>query len=250
MIKTDFIKLYESLNTLNESINYDEKNILSDQELKELKDKLAIVEPELKRLKEISAKKRDIVVSKFGRFNWDRSTPEFQEYQEAYDAWLKLYKEVSPLQSKLFKHEETLRYKNAGEGLATEEDWEEILYTWDDIEVEGLEVEVEEDEDEYPSGWNPRTDSIIWTRVPAKRGVISRWTTSVDVTKEHVAEYLKKKVEEITTRDLMELDESDFATYLSELDEVIAKAEKEAAEDYEYDNVDWYDDSDYEPDYY
>ena len=57
-----------------------------------------------------------------------------------------------------------------------------------------------------------------------------------------MADFLGKKVEEVTTKDIMGLDEKEFENYLSTLDEVIAQAEKEATEavdsgNYDYDSV-------------
>ena len=46
MIKTDFIKLYEELDTINEVFNYKEEDILSEEELKELTDKIAALKPQ------------------------------------------------------------------------------------------------------------------------------------------------------------------------------------------------------------
>lgn len=46
MIKTEFIKLYEKLDTINEVFNYKEEDILSEEEVKELKAKIAELKPQ------------------------------------------------------------------------------------------------------------------------------------------------------------------------------------------------------------
>jgi hypothetical protein len=45
-MKTEFIKLYEELDALNEVFTYTEDEILSDEELKEVTAKVAELEPE------------------------------------------------------------------------------------------------------------------------------------------------------------------------------------------------------------
>jgi hypothetical protein len=45
-MKTEFIKLYEELDALNEVFNYKEEDILSDEEVKELTDKIAALKPQ------------------------------------------------------------------------------------------------------------------------------------------------------------------------------------------------------------
>ena len=65
-----------------------------------------------------------------------------------------------------------------------------------------------------------------------------------------VADFLEKKVEEVTVKDIMNLDSDyeDFAKYLAERDDVIKQARKEAEEAVEKGNygdsqVDWEDES-------
>lgn len=65
-----------------------------------------------------------------------------------------------------------------------------------------------------------------------------------------VADFLEKKVEEVTVKDIMNLDSDyeDFAKYLAERDDVIKQARKEAKEvvengDYDDSQVDWEDES-------
>jgi hypothetical protein len=63
-----------------------------------------------------------------------------------------------------------------------------------------------------------------------------------------VADFLNKNVDEVTVKDLMDLDEKGFEEYLVGTGDVVDRAQ-EAAEravekgDYDYDDVDWEDDS-------
>ena len=58
-----------------------------------------------------------------------------------------------------------------------------------------------------------------------------------------VADFLEKKVEEVTVKDIMNLDSDyeDFAKYLAGRDDVIKQAQKEAEEAVEKGNYDDYD---------
>lgn len=245
MIKTDFIKLYEELDTINEVFNYKEEDILSEEELKELTDKIAALKPQEEKanadLQAIRNKLDHVSFMKWG---------ENPEYKKALTAYRNIRDQIQPLESKLKNHNEALKYKLAEDQLATEEDWDRILgYEWD-VEVEDLEVEVYREESEYESGWDPMRDSITYTTVPAQSGYITRWTVSVEVTKEQVAEFLGKEIEEITTRDIMDLDEDAFTEYLATSDEIIDRAIKEAEEaadsdDYNDDDVSWDEDDDW-----
>lgn len=65
-----------------------------------------------------------------------------------------------------------------------------------------------------------------------------------------VADFFEKKVEEVTVKDIMNLDSDykDFAKYLAERDDIIKQARKEAKEvvengDYDDSQVDWEDES-------
>ena len=65
-----------------------------------------------------------------------------------------------------------------------------------------------------------------------------------------IADFFEKKVEEVTVKDIMNLDSDykDFAKYLAERDDVTKRARKEAEEavengDYDDSQVDWEDES-------
>ena len=247
MIKTDFIKLYEELDTINEVFNYKEEDILSDEEVKELTDKIAALKPQEEKASTAwRAIRNKLKADHVAFMKWDENS----EYKKALAAYRNIRDQIWPLESKLKKHNEAVKYKSAEGQLATEEDWDRILgYEWE-VEVDDLEVEVYREESEYESGWDSMRDSIIYTTVPAQSGYITRWTVSVEVTKEQVAEFLGKEIEEVTTRDIMDLDEKAFTEHLATYDEVIDRAIKEAEEavesgDYDYDDVSWDEDDDW-----
>ena len=243
MIKTDFIKMYENLNTLNETFIYKEEDILSDEEVKEITDKIAELKPEEDKARAACQAIRDRLKADNVPINKWSEDPEYQEASVIYQS---VRNQVWPLKSKLNKHNEVLRYISADGQVATEEDWDRILgYEWD-VEVEDLEVEVYRKESEYESGWDSMRDSIIYTTIPAQSGYIKRWTVTVEVTKEHVADFLDKEVDEVTTKDIMDLDEKEFTEYLSNCEDVVDQAIKEAEDavesgDYDYDDVSWKD---------
>lgn len=247
MIKTEFIKLYEKLDTINEVFNYKEEDILSDEEVKELTDKIAALKPQEDKARAACQAIRDRLKADNVPINKWSEDP---EYRKTSDVYRSVRDQIWPLKIKLKKHNEILKYKSAEGQLATEEDWDRILgYEWD-VEVEDLEVKVYREESEYESGWDSMRDSIIYTTVPAQSGYITRWSVTVEVTKEHVAEFLDKEVDEVTTRDIMDLDEKEFTEYLSNCEDVIDKAIKEAEEaaesgDYDYDAVSWDEDDDW-----
>lgn len=236
------INVYEELDALNEVFTYTEDEILSDEELKEVTAKVAELEPEYEKAVKASRAKLKELRAAGGTM---KSIWEDPEYKKLFDLGGELYRQLAPFKKKLDRHNEIIKYQTATDSqLATEEDWDRIIgYEWE-VEVEDLEVEVYREESEYESGWDSMRDSIIYTTVPAQSGYITRWTVSVEVTKEQVADFLNKAVEEVTTRDIMDLDDKEFTDYLSTLDEVIAQAEKEASEavdngDYDYDSVSW-----------
>ena len=242
------INVYEELDALNEVFTYTEDEILSDEELKDLTDKIAALKPqEEKASADWRAIRNKLKADNVAFMRWDENP----EYNKALAAYRNIRDQIWPLESKLKKHNEAVKYKSAEGQLATEEDWDRILdYEWE-VEVEDLEVEVYREESEYESGWDPMHDSIIYTTIPAQSGYITSWTVSVEVTKEHVAEFLGKEIEEVTIRDIMDLDEKAFTEHLATYDEIIDRAIKEAEEaadsgDYDYDDVSWNEDDDWE----
>ena len=240
---------FKALNSLNEVFDYKEEEILSDGEIKEINAKIA----ELRSQYEEAEEKSDIKYEELKAAGLSSSDifkdPEYRKLSNAAKA---LWKQIFTLEKKLDKHNTIIKYQTTGDQIATEDDWDTVVGTWDDIEVE-VDVEIDEEEGEYLSGWDYRTDSVRWTSTPARHGIIHYWTISVDVTKEMVADFLEKKVEEVTVKDIMNLDSDyeDFAKYLAERDDVIKQAQKEAEEAVEKGNYgdsqvdwdDWEDDS-------
>ena len=237
-----FDNAFKALNSLNEVFDYNEEEILSDEEVKELNAKLA----ELRSQYEEAKEKSDIKYEELKAAGLSSSDifkdPEYRKLSDAREA---LWKQIFELDQKLAKHNDIIKYQTTGDQIATEDDWDTVVGTWDDIEVK-VDIEINEEEDEYSLGWNYHNDSIEWTSTPARHGILHYWTISVDVTKEMVADFLEKKVEEVTVKDIMNLDSDykDFAKYLAERDDIIKQARKEAEEavengDYDDSQVDW-----------
>lgn len=237
-----FDNTFEALNSLNEVFSYKEEEILSDEEVKEITAKIAELKPQYKEASE----KRRAREKKLGAagMSW-QEIDEDPEYKKLEEITLTLWRQLSPLEKKLNRHNDIIKYQTAGDQIATKDDFWHFLGDSISVDVE-LEVDVYVEADEYPSGWDSRNDSITWTTTPARYGTLRRWTTEVDLTEELVAGFLGKKVEEITVKDLMDFDEKGFEEYLAETDEIIEQAQKEAEKavensDYDYDDVDWKD---------
>lgn len=238
----DFNTAIAALNSLNEVFSYKKEEILSDEEVKEITAKIAELKPQYKEASE----KRRAREKKLGAagMSW-QEIDEDSEYKKLEEITLTLWRQLSPLEKKLNRHNDIIKYQTAGDQIATKDDFWHFLGDSISVDVE-LEVDVYVEADEYPSGWDPRNDSITWTTTPARYGTLRRWTTEVDLTEELVANFLGKKVEEITVKDLMDFDEKGFEEYLAETDEIIEQAQKEAEKavensDYDYYDVDWKD---------
>lgn len=240
----DFDTAIAALNSLNEEFSYKEEEILSDEEVKEITAKIAELEPQYKEAsKKRRAKEKELAAT---GMDW-QSINEDPEYKKLDDNWTVIWRQLYPLEKKLDRHNTIIKYQTAGDRIATEDDWDDVVGHYWEVEVD-VEVDVYKEKDEYPSGWDSRSDSITWTTTPAKYGKIRRWKTEVDVTEEMVADFLDKNVNEVTVKDLMDLDENGFEEYLASLGEVVDQAQEEAEKavkkgDYEYDDVDWEDDS-------
>ena len=233
---------FKALNSLNEVFDYKEEEILSDEEVKELNAKLAELESQYKEAIEKCSNKREELEAAGLSFSDIYKDP---EYKKLANVRAVLGDQFFALEKKLDKHNTIIKYQTTGDQIATEDDWDTVVGTWDDIEVE-VDVEIDEEEGEYPSGWNYHNDSVEWTSTPARHGILHYWTVSVDVTKEMIADFFEKKVEEVTVKDIMNLDSDykDFTKYLAERDDVTKQARKEAKEavengDYDDSQVDW-----------
>lgn len=241
-----FNNAFEALSSLNEVFDYKEEEILSDEEVKELNAKLAELDSQYKEAIKKCSNKREELEAAGLSFSDIYEDPEYKKLAKVRAV---LGDQFFALEKKLDKHNAIIKYQTAGDQIATEDDWDTVVCAWDDIEVE-VDIEIDEEEGEYPSGWDYRTDSVRWTSTPARHGILHYWTVSVDVTKEMVADFFEKKVEEVTVKDIMNLDSDykDFAKYLAERDDIIKQARKEAKEvvengDYDDSQVDWEDES-------
>lgn len=241
-----FNNAFEALSSLNEVFDYKEEEILSDEEVKELNAKLAELDSQYKEAIKKCSNKREELEAAGLSFSDIYEDPEYKKLAKVRAV---LGDQFFALEKKLDKHNAIIKYQTAGDQIATEDDWDTVVCTWDDIEVE-VDIEIDEEEGEYPSGWDYRTDSVRWTSTPARHGILHYWTVSVDVTKEMVADFFEKKVEEVTVKDIMNLDSDykDFEKYLAERDDIIKQARKEAKEvvengDYDDSQVDWEDES-------
>lgn len=239
----DFNTAIAALNSLTEGFSYKDEELLSDEEFKEVTAKIAELEPPYKEASNNRMAKRNEL--KAAGMGW-REIYENPEYKELDEIVTVAWRQLRPWKDKLNRHNAIIKYQTAGDQIATEEDWDDVISRSWDIRVE-VEVEVYEEEDEYPSGWDSRNDSITWTTTPARYGKIRRWSIGVEVTEEMVADFLGKKVEEVTVKDLMDLDEKGFEEYLAETDDAIEQAQEVAEKavedgDYDYDDVDWEDD--------
>lgn len=233
---------FKALNSLNEVFDYKEEEILSDRKIKEINAKIAELRSQYEEAEEKSAIKYEELEAAGLSSSDIFKDPEYRKLSNATKA---LWKQIFTLEKKLDKHNTIIKYQTTGDQIATEDDWDTVVGTWDDIEVE-VDIEIDEEEGEYLSGWDYRTDSVRWTSTPARHGILHYWTISVDVTKEMVTDFLEKKVEEVTVKDIMNLDSDyeDFAKYLAERDDVIKQARKEAEEavekgNYDDSQVDW-----------
>ena len=127
-----------------------------------------------------------------------------------------------------------------------------------ELEYEDLEAEVHEEGDEYPSGYNYSSDSVIFTEIPGRDGYINNYTLdlgSLDRNEcyEYVAKFLKKDLNSITKNDIENIDDKKFENFL--YNEFFDKAQEQAVKDFEkgiYDSedVDWIEPEQEDPDDY
>lgn len=258
MIKTEFMEMYEELGNINineakgtSSFIADESNVLTEEEIAKLNAECDRLRPIVTTaLNNYKIKQKEIKTELGGEWPITKDYPELLDLRNKYFA---IRKELGDIEDKLSLHERTVRYLKDGENaIATEADWEECL---DRLPCEftfELDLEIREDADEYPSGWDSRTDSITYTTVPARTGYINSWDMEIEVDCELVARYLDKKVEEITVKDLLDIDDEDFNEFVITDDKCMTAAEDDARENYDYDDVSWedpydesYDDRDY-----
>lgn len=125
-------------------------------------------------------------------------------------------------------------------------DWDRLYITtlsYNDLDLEVEDTFVEFTNTNDPLGDYGDTGEKEYTR----RGVINYWDYYIDLTLDDIARYLNKDKEEITQRDIDNIDEEDFYDFL--LDYYRRDAEKDAAEKHEVDDVYYYAEDDWRDDY-
>ena len=210
---------------LNEEFN--QEDILSEDEVQELTSKLDKLNDELTKLRAVPQEER---------------TEKFWEHRRA------VQKELNDVKNKLNIHTKTKKYFETEEGLAEEKDWDELFDILpEEFEFEDLHVEVESEASDEPVGWNYNTDSIIYKEYPAQHGYVENWTYTIYPSKELIARMLNKKIEDITKRDLASFDEDDYYDFILNDEKCIEEVSKYIQDNWEYDDVIW--DEPEEPDY-
>lgn len=176
-----------------------------------------------------------------------------KEYQNKFSTLIKDYPNLLAEEEKL---KQDIRFYGSGKTneLADDEDWDDILADLpEEIEYEDLEAEVHQDADDEPVGWNYKTDSIIYREYPAMDGYINHYIYSVEPTQELVCEFLGKKKEDVTRKDLAYLDSDAYYEFIQE--KFIDDAREACEDDWEngkidVDQVDWEEPPEPDPDDY
>ena len=114
-----FDNAFEALSSLNEVFDYNEEEILSNEEVKELDAKLA----ELRSQYEEAKEKSDIKYGELKAAGLSSSdifkNPEYRKLSDAREA---LWKQIFALDQKLAKHNDIIKYQTTGDQIATEDD--------------------------------------------------------------------------------------------------------------------------------
>lgn len=125
-------------------------------------------------------------------------------------------------------------------------DWDRLYITT--LSYNDLDLEVEDTFVEFTNTNDPLSDyGDTGEKEYTRRGVINYWDYYIDLTLDDIVRYLNKDKEEITQRDIDNIDEEDFYDFL--LDYYRRDAEKDAAEKHEVDDVYYYAEDDWRDDY-
>lgn len=125
-------------------------------------------------------------------------------------------------------------------------DWDRLYITT--LSYNDLDLEVEDTFVEFTNTNDPLSDyGDTGEKEYTRRGVINYWDYYIDLTLDDIVRYLNKDKEEITQRDIDNIDEEDFYDFL--LDYYRRDAEKDAAEKHEVDDVYYYANDDWRADY-
>ena len=137
-------------------------------------------------------------------------------------------------------------YKTEDKEMREKLDWDRLYITT--LSYNDLDLEVEDTFVEFTNTNDPLSDyGDTEEKEYTRRGVINYWDYYIDLTLDDIARYLNKDKEEITQRDIDNIDEEDFYDFL--LDYYRRDAEKDAAENHEVDNVYYYTTDDWRDDY-
>lgn len=137
-------------------------------------------------------------------------------------------------------------YKTEDKETRDKLDWDRLYITT--LSYNDLDLEVEDTFVEFTNTNDPLSDyGDTGEKEYTRRGVINYWDYYIDLTLDDIARYLNKDKEEITQRDIDNIDEEDFYDFL--LDYYRRDAEKDAAEKHEVDDVYYYAKDDWRDDY-
>lgn len=137
-------------------------------------------------------------------------------------------------------------YKTEDKEMRDKLDWDRLYITT--LSYNDLDLEVEDAFVEFTNTNDPLSDyGDTGEKEYTRRGVINYWNYYIDLTLDDIARYLNKDKEEITQRDIDNIDEEDFYDFL--LDYYRMDAEKDAAEKHEVDDVYYYAEDDWRDDY-
>lgn len=137
-------------------------------------------------------------------------------------------------------------YKTEDKETRDKLDWDRLYITT--LSYNDLDLEVEDTFVEFTNTNDPLSDyGDTGEKEYTRRGVINYWDYYIDLTLDDIVRYLNKDKEEITQRDIDNIDEEDFYDFL--LDYYRRDAEKDAAEKHEVDDVYYYAKDDWRDDY-
>jgi sulfatase maturation enzyme AslB (radical SAM superfamily) len=118
-------------------------------------------------------------------------------------------------------------------------DWDNYLYEID-LKFDDLDIEVQADWVEFTNTYGPMRDYDDVGEVDhSETGTIREWIYTFDLSEEDYADFLNKKIEDITEEDLENIDEKQFEEFLR--DKYFDKAIEDAEENWEADDVSWED---------
>lgn len=137
-------------------------------------------------------------------------------------------------------------YKTEDKEMRDKLDWDRLYITT--LSYNDLDLEVEDTFVEFTNTNDPLSDyGDTGEKEYTRRGIINHWDYYIELTLDDIARYLNKDKEEITQRDIDNIDEEDFYDFL--LDYYRRDAEKDAAEKHEVDDVYYYANDDWRADY-